>query len=166
MRALSELTKCKDTWFHCRPFWETVNVSLHSSSLQKKHVSWAYTAEEVHSSVAGLTALCWEIAKTRLNPTALLLGSAGFLRFSHHWILQHTGKRVGLKAGRSEWAELPPLFSPSPTKVREASTQMLDSFHLLCSYLQGSQDQNSQVAPVHRRAQHSENIWEKSKSFC
>lgn len=38
MRALSELTKCKDTWFHCRPFWETVNVSLHSSSLQKKRV--------------------------------------------------------------------------------------------------------------------------------
>jgi len=32
-------------------------------------------AEEVHSSGPGLAALHWETAKTRLSPTALLLGN-------------------------------------------------------------------------------------------
>ena len=40
----------------------------------KRNASCTYMAEEVHSSVAGLTALRWEMAKTHLNPTALLLG--------------------------------------------------------------------------------------------
>lgn len=60
-----------------------MNVSLHSSFLRK---SCAYMAEEVHSSVAGLTALHWEVAKTRLNSQPCCSGQAGSLRFSHHLV--------------------------------------------------------------------------------
>lgn len=56
-----------------------MNVSFHSSSLQKTRVSCVYRAEDVRSWVAGLTALLWETAKTRLNLTASLLGGEGKL---------------------------------------------------------------------------------------
>lgn len=69
--------------------------------------------------------------------------------------LQRTGKRVGLKSGSAGRAELPPPFPPSPTKLRAAHTARLNSFHPLCFYLQGSQRQNSPVAPGHRSAQHT-----------
>lgn len=65
-----------------------MNVSLHSSSLQKKRMSCTYMAEAVHSSLAGLTALHWEAAKTHLNPSASLLGEGRlaeiFLSFNIH----------------------------------------------------------------------------------
>ena len=71
------------------------------------------------------------------------------------YLLQHTGKRIGLKSGRFGRVELPPPFSPSPGKRRAAHTQIVRVLPSALVLSPGVPEANSLVSPGHRRAQHT-----------